>query len=106
MSETLTFPIDSEVEPGELLSVMREEMQRRGATVTGGSNRGTFVVPLPNDNSVDGSYRAEDGQLVVDIRHDPESISISRIHSLITDAILDAEAVIGSQRSRGNGSTS
>lgn len=98
MSETLTFPIDSEVEPAELLSVMREEMQRRGATVSGGSNQGTFLVPLPSDRPVDGRYRVEDHRLLVDIQHDPESISISRIHSLIADAILDAEAQIGSRR--------
>jgi hypothetical protein len=104
MSETLTFPIDSEVEPGQLISVMRDEMQRRGATVTGGSNRGTFVVPLPDQNTVDGTYRTEDGSIVVDIQHYPKSISISRIHSLMTDAILDAEAQVGSKRAQKPGS--
>jgi hypothetical protein len=78
----------------EVVSVMVEEMARRGVQVAGGVEGGTFSIAIPTIGSIRGKFQLSGKSLAVEIQSRPADVGCGAIESKIQDFILDAKAVV------------
>ncbi len=87
-------------EIAEVLSVMVEEMQRRGVQVSVGVLGGCFSIAIPVLGTIRGTFKVSGQSLAVEIQSRPSDVGCGTIEGKIQDFILDAKAEVKNRRKR------
>jgi hypothetical protein len=81
-----------------VMTVLIDEMRRRGLSVAGSAESGSFTISLPVGGSISGTYAVTGKSITVAVSQRPESISCGTIESKLQDIVLDAKAVLKNRR--------
>ena len=80
-----------------VIAVLHDELKRRGGSLSGDEQRGTFSIPLPIGGAVGGTYEISGASISIAISNRPDSISCGTIESKMQDFVLDAKATLKGQ---------
>lgn len=84
----------------EVVSVMIEEMARRGVQVAVTADGGSFSIAIPAIGSIRGKFQVSGQSLLVEIQSRPSDVGCGTIESKIQDLILDAKAVVKNRKKK------
>lgn len=97
MPAPYTFRVYMGNSAAELMALLRNEMQRKGASVNGSDSAGNFSMRTPI-GLVAGRYRLDGKSVEVTILKKPSAVSFAQIQDKMTDQALDARAMLKSRK--------
>lgn len=95
MSNCPAFRVYLGDKAADLMPLLRGEMHRKGATISGSDTAGTFHISTPV-GAIAAKYELSGKSVLVTVTSKPMVVSCGQIQDKLTDGVLDAKATLKS----------